>query len=167
MAFCAFNVLLAERAWGRMGKASTNPPCSHQIYTKSAAEDGRTSSCCSSCSWWGCISHRWRFSLFCFSCSKRIWAEMLMWQVVVIITIINNCIAKWRLSAWDIQELSLLAASSKMKTALPWLANPGNPAISRHIGKGNRHWWHWKNIGNNLIHERNFKQSKPEWNILH
>lgn len=111
MAFCAFNVLLAERAWGRMGKASTNPPCSHQIYTKSAAEDSRTSSCCSSCSWWGCISHRWRFSLF-FSCSKRIWAEMLMWQVVVIIIIINNCIAKWRLSAWDIQELSLLAASS-------------------------------------------------------
>lgn len=83
MAFCAFNVLLAERAWGRMGKASTNPPCSHQIYTKSAAEDDRTSSCCSSCSWWGCISHRWRFSLF-FSCSKRILAEMLMWQIVVI-----------------------------------------------------------------------------------
>ena len=41
---------------------------------------------------------------------------MLMWQVVVIIIIIiiiiNNCIAKWRLSASDIQELSLLAASS-------------------------------------------------------
>ena len=51
-------------------------------------------------------------SVFFFSCSKRIWAEMLMWQVVVIIIIINNCIAKWRLSASDIQELSPLAASS-------------------------------------------------------
>ena len=28
------------------------------------------------------------------------------------ITCINNCITKWRLSAWDIQELPLLAASA-------------------------------------------------------
>ena len=30
---------------------------------------------------------------------------------------INNCLAKWRLGAWDIQELPLLAASSQMETA--------------------------------------------------
>ena len=33
----------------------------------------------------------------------------------------DNCLAKWRLGAWDIQELPLLAASSQMET-LPWLA---------------------------------------------
>ena len=37
--------------------------------------------------------------------------------IIVIIIIINNCIAKWRLGVWDIQELPLLAASSKMQTA--------------------------------------------------
>ena len=26
---------------------------------------------------------------------------------------------------------------------LPWLANPGNPVMSPHIGKGNRHLSHW------------------------
>ena len=26
---------------------------------------------------------------------------------------------------------------------LPWLANPGNPAMSPHTGKGNRHPTHW------------------------
>ena len=31
----------------------------------------------------------------------------------------NNCIAKWRLDAWNILELALLAASSKMETAKP------------------------------------------------
>ena len=31
---------------------------------------------------------------------------------------VNNCVIKWRLGAWDILELSLLAASSKMETAL-------------------------------------------------
>ena len=29
---------------------------------------------------------------------------------------LNNCLAKWRLGAWDIQELPLLAASSQMET---------------------------------------------------
>ena len=47
------------------------------------------------------------------------------------IALINNSIIKWRLSAPDIQELPLLAASSKMRLLL-WLANPGNPAISPH-----------------------------------
>ena len=29
----------------------------------------------------------------------------------------NNCLTKWRLGAWDIQELTLLTASSQMETA--------------------------------------------------
>ena len=37
--------------------------------------------------------------------------------ITIIIIIINNCIAKWRLGAWDIQELSLLVASYKVETA--------------------------------------------------
>ena len=37
--------------------------------------------------------------------------------ITIIIIIINNCIAKWRLGAWDIQELPLLVASYKVETA--------------------------------------------------
>ena len=37
--------------------------------------------------------------------------------IITIIIIINNCIAKWRLGAWDIQELPLLVASYKVETA--------------------------------------------------
>ena len=47
------------------------------------------------------------------------------------IALINNSISKWRLSAPDIQELPLLAASSKMRLLI-WLANRGNPAMSPH-----------------------------------
>ena len=42
---------------------------------------------------------------------------MIVIIIIIIIIIINNCIAKWRLGVWDIQELPLLAASSKMQTA--------------------------------------------------
>ena len=52
----------------------------------------------------------------------------------------NNCIVKWRLGAQNIQELP------RWKL-LPWLANPGNPAMSPHTGKGNRHPSHWINSG--------------------
>ena len=62
--------------------------------------------------------------------------------IIIIITIINNSIAKWRLSAPDIQDLPLLAASSEMRL-LPWLANPGNLAMSpprrREEGKKGTH----------------------------
>ena len=37
--------------------------------------------------------------------------------ITIIIIIINNCIAKWRLGAWDIQELPLFVASYKVETA--------------------------------------------------
>ena len=47
---------------------------------------------------------------------------------------------KWRWSAPDIQELPLLTASSYM-TLLPWLANPGNPAMSPHA-EGNPSYWY-------------------------
>ena len=42
---------------------------------------------------------------------------------------VNNSIAKW--CALDIQELPLLAASFMLRL-LPWVANPGNPAMSPH-----------------------------------
>ena len=52
---------------------------------------------------------------------------------------INKSITKWRLSAPGIQELPLLAASSLMRL-LPWLANPGNSAMSPHAqGKKGTH----------------------------
>ena len=56
--------------------------------------------------------------------------------IIIIIIIINNCIAKWRLGAWDIQELPLLAASSKMQTA-PMAGKSWQP--SHEPGEGNRH----------------------------
>ena len=37
--------------------------------------------------------------------------------IFIIIIILNNCIAKWRLGAWDIQELPLFVASYKVETA--------------------------------------------------
>ena len=41
---------------------------------------------------------------------------------------VNNCIAKWRLGAWDILELPLLAASSKMERTTQILYNvPESP----------------------------------------
>ena len=43
----------------------------------------------------------------------------------------NNCITNWRLGAWNIQELPLLAASCRW-ILLSWLANPGNPSMSPH-----------------------------------
>ena len=38
----------------------------------------------------------------------------------------------WRLGAWAILELPVLAASSKMEKVHWWLAKPDNPAMSPH-----------------------------------
>ena len=51
-----------------------------------------------------------------------VWLIKMMMIVIIviifiIIIIINNCIAKWRLGAWDIQELPLFVASYKVETA--------------------------------------------------
>ena len=45
--------------------------------------------------------------------NMRVWLiNMMMMRIIIIIIIIDDCITKWRLGAWDIQELPLLAASS-------------------------------------------------------
>ena len=47
--------------------------------------------------------------------NMRVWLiKMMMMRIIIIIIIIiiDYCITKWRLGAWDIQELPLLAASS-------------------------------------------------------
>ena len=41
---------------------------------------------------------------------------------------INNCLAKWRLGAWDLHYWQ----QAPRWRPLPWLANPGNPAMSPH-----------------------------------
>ena len=42
------------------------------------------------------------------------------------IVLVNNCIAKWRLGAWNIQGLPLLAASPQLQS---------NPAMHPHTQK--------------------------------
>ena len=44
----------------------------------------------------------------------------------------NNCLAKWRLGAWDIQELPLLAASSLMENA-PMAGKSRQPNHESHM----------------------------------
>lgn len=50
----------------RMGEASTDTTGPHQIYPKSAAEDGRAWTCCICCYWWRWWNNNWwRFCGFC------------------------------------------------------------------------------------------------------
>lgn len=65
-----------------------------------------------------------------------------MYESIIIINnsyiIVNNNIAKWRLSALDIHELPLMAANTEMRL-VPRLTNTGNPAMSPHAeGKKGR-----------------------------
>ena len=60
---------------------------------------------------------------------------MIVIIIIIIIIIINNCIAKWRLGAWDIQELPLLAASSKMQT-VPMAGKSWQPSHERPPRRG-------------------------------
>ena len=64
-------------------------------------------------------------------------------MVYVLLTLINNCVTKWKLGAWDILKLALLAARSKMKTASvaskTWQPNHKPPCHSCE-GGGRRRW---------------------------
>lgn len=59
-------------------------------------------------------------------------------MVYVLLTLISNCVTKWKLGAWDILKLALLAASSKMKTASvaskTWQPNHKPPCHSCEAG---------------------------------
>ena len=56
----------AEGVRRRMGEASNDTTGPHQIYPKSAAEDGRARTCCTCCYWWRWWNNNWwRFCGFC------------------------------------------------------------------------------------------------------
>ena len=106
------------------------------------------SSCAQYCLWWKCKHDPWTSmywfytrkenKLFCETYRGWMMSEEIShfsnWSACIVKqknswNTINNSITKWKFSAPDIQELLLLAASSKMRL-LPWLANPCSPAMS-------------------------------------
>ena len=58
---------------------------------------------------------------------------------------INNFVALWRLGAWDILELPLLAASSKMETA-PMGGKTWQPSHEPPRPREDRHPSHWYTV---------------------
>ena len=57
---------------------------------------------------------------------------------------INNCLAKWRLGCLRHPGASTIGSQLTDGDRRPWLANPGNPAMSPHAEGESRHPSHWK-----------------------
>ena len=89
------------------------------------------------------MKYEWRLIRPPWKDSPTFKKTLILMESLVCITVINNCIAKWRLDAWNIHYWQ----PAHRWRLLPWLANPGNPAMRTHTGKGNKHLSCWINSG--------------------
>ena len=117
--------------WNQISSANSCCSCKGEILFS------QTNKCksCGKLSSWNSNQTRFECGHFCSNAKGK------YIHPCIVINFVNNCIVKWRLGAWDILELPLFAASSKMEITLIWSDIWNVSYIELRILKSSELWW--------------------------